>query len=523
MYLNIIPLEKLASGIARDVGFTLKIDPNMTHGAAATSSKTIIMPPIPVTDEEQDNWLGSFFHEVGHHMPEVKNTYELLKDNPGKGRKLVYNAAVDWANEDNLLDRWSLSDKLLDMPLPTFTPDPKYDNELVFKVRAMLRYIYSLRNGYPICRHTAMKGMHPTEQQYVYRLTANNIGLPANYSNEAIKEWSERVIPLMDFTDEEKAESSDKGQGEQGQGDTQSQGNTEYEQATGSPSHTQHGSNTKLDIEGPQKAKGASHGKRVQPYSLNDFKVVTNSRSSGEQQVSLTKYNNSTNELRRIIQTKLRLPVHRYRKSGILDTSVLQDVACKSDRIFIQHGLKKKVNTAFSIAIDTSGSMQGKEYDCACNSAYQLALVLNALNIPTEICGFTTNGMYGNPIHYLFKEFNDPIAMFETRINHTYMNANSDPDSIRYAAYRLSQRKEKNKILVVMSDGMPSGGRPADVTHRELRSITTELIAHGIKSVGIGIKTQAVKQFYDVHRVVNDPTEIINTVVDAVGDSLFSQ
>jgi cobaltochelatase CobT len=86
---------------------------------------------------------------------------------------------------------------------------------------------------------------------------------------------------------------------------------------------------------------------------------------------------------------------------------------------------------------------------------------------------------------------------------------NPDGEAVRWAAKRLSTQKQKRKILFVLSDGEPATGECRQIIlEKDLKAAIEEVKKFGIETVGFGIQTNAVSNFYEDHIVVNNLEEL---------------
>ena len=100
------------------------------------------------------------------------------------------------------------------------------------------------------------------------------------------------------------------------------------------------------------------------------------------------------------------------------------------------------------------GSVKYKE---AYKAASTLEESLNGF-VPLKICEFDMSG--GKVNHYVVKDFNDKKGgnASWTYFNHNYSKSgNMDGYNIRVALQELKQRKERKKVLIILSDGQPCG------------------------------------------------------------------
>lgn len=234
-------------------------------------------------------------------------------------------------------------------------------------------------------------------------------------------------------------------------------------------------------------------------------------------------------------------------RSGRLSGAGLHRLVANDPRVFSKREEIRAKDTAVVLLNDCSGSMRGSKVSTAMASSYALSSTLERVNIPHEVIGFTTGGHWGCQIipHHVGQRVKDlanedtrksgvnfcrtvPIYMpifkeFQERLNsevkrrfaymrHVQPNlgANVDGESLEYAAMRLATRKEKRKVIIVLSDGFPAGARN-DAEH--LRMMTTKLTKMGFDLVGIGIESDAVERFYDNHLVLQSVTELPGAVM----------
>jgi cobalamin biosynthesis protein CobT len=98
---------------------------------------------------------------------------------------------------------------------------------------------------------------------------------------------------------------------------------------------------------------------------------------------------------------------------------------------------------------------------------------------------------------------------------------NVDGESIQVAAYRLAQRPEKRKVMIVLSDGMPAANCPAyyrsggDILSEHLKAVVQEVQKAKIDVVGIGINSFAVQKFY--------PKSVVLTRIDQLPIEVMRQ
>lgn len=224
-------------------------------------------------------------------------------------------------------------------------------------------------------------------------------------------------------------------------------------------------------------------------------------------------------------------------KSGRLHSASLYRVMQNDPRVFQRKQEHNSKDTAVMLLVDCSGSMMGARIVTAMQSAYALAQTLERVNIASEILGFTTGSMshtarkqayeeyqkhrvqYSRDSHTIvmpiFKAFNERLnPTVKKRIAYQLnvqsgMNTNTDGESLEYAALRLIPRREKRKVMLVLSDGQPVG----DGSGPHLKATVSNLTKMGIETVGIGIQSDIVKNFYPRHLSLNNVADLPSVVM----------
>jgi len=85
------------------------------------------------------------------------------------------------------------------------------------------------------------------------------------------------------------------------------------------------------------------------------------------------------------------------------------------------------------------------------------------------------------------------------------------PDGIKTAAKALKKQYEESKILIVVSDGFPTGYKGVV---EETKEQVKEALRSGLHVMGIGIDSEGVKDFFPMHCVVKTPYELMKKFVD---------
>lgn len=224
-------------------------------------------------------------------------------------------------------------------------------------------------------------------------------------------------------------------------------------------------------------------------------------------------------------------------RKGKLNASALSRLRTGDDRVFRQRHESTTNDIAVSLVVDASGSMYGSKIHTAAMSAYALSSVLDRLKIAHEVICFTTGSSpnydkireqekkYGveysryeslyMPIVKGFKEriMTETKKRFAWLPNASFLANNVDGECIDIAYNRLRQRKEKGKIMIVLSDGCPCAQGNSSVQSRHLKDTVQKIEKSGTKIIGIGIQSTAVRTYYTKNIVVNEVEELPKGVI----------
>jgi len=194
----------------------------------------------------------------------------------------------------------------------------------------------------------------------------------------------------------------------------------------------------------------------------------------------------------------------------------------ESPRIFKEKRVHRlKTNTAVEIMLDCSGSMSTHKYTVGAACCMAISKTLWELRIQHEILGFTED--YGTLITYPFKLFSERCSLdtlckrFASSIIQGY---NADGESILIGANRLAERKEDNKLMIVLSDGRPATSGHSGDGKWYLKTVVKSIEESQINIIGIGIQDTSVRQFYTHWRVVDKVEDLNKELFELLKDSL---
>ena len=244
-------------------------------------------------------------------------------------------------------------------------------------------------------------------------------------------------------------------------------------------------------------------------------------------------------DLERAIAAKSLATRSHGHRSGRLHAANLSRLAVGDARVFSRKHESTSKDVAVELVVDCSGSMGGSKIHTACQAAYALSSVLDRLQIKNEVIGFTTKDI-GNAYYDIGKVSSDtgvrfsrmeglymPILKgYDERIqssnvkerfgwlpNTNILRSNVDGECVEIAARRLMARKEAGKIMIVLSDGYPAAAGSRGDLEQHLKRTVEDIGRSGVKVVGIGIESDAVKKFYPKSIVLNNVTQLPGAVI----------
>jgi len=243
----------------------------------------------------------------------------------------------------------------------------------------------------------------------------------------------------------------------------------------------------------------------------------------------LVSQENFAQQVRRLIQIKAKSQTQYGVKKGKLDQSRLSRICFNApgfnERVFKNKIDNKTLDAAITVLVDMSGSMGGDKVLNALASTLLVNEVCSTLNIPLEILGFTDGAIgYGEPkpLMFIYKSFSDLRVnedslkeYFATSSN--FMVGNPDGENILWAYDRLNKRKEKKKLLIVMSDGSPAASKSSHGLEEFTEKVIREIEASkSVDIYGLGLCSSVVEHYYKAHSVVREPADIPSKLIELI-------
>lgn len=200
---------------------------------------------------------------------------------------------------------------------------------------------------------------------------------------------------------------------------------------------------------------------------------------------------------------------------------------------------KPDCSLAVAIVLDESGSM-GSHLRDASRAMMAIAEPLDAVGAPVMAIGFrdssgsghhpnrdeiyAPDGSYnfhrwGSIRIDVFKQWDEKWRKVMPRMARTRATGGTPmSDGVQYALQALSERPERHRVMLVITDGYPNGGH-AEVIKRQIR-IAREA---GIAIVGIGIDSgcDAVSHHFDLSVQCHDISQLPKNLLDVLEEIVF--
>lgn len=248
------------------------------------------------------------------------------------------------------------------------------------------------------------------------------------------------------------------------------------------------------------------------------------------------------NKLRTKLQILSRSRTKYGTKSGKLHANALHRICIPdggeySERIFKRKDVALDLDVAVTVLIDMSGSMSGNKYEHAALATTLLNESLGTvLRVPLELLGFTESlqrGSTGTRWDGGYKTHMVVLKNFQNAVpKQQLVNAlgacasilceNTDGEAILFAHDRLVRQRAKRKVLFVLSDGQPCGGR----SKGSISSFTEHVINHiqqrsPVEIYGIGFLDDSVRDYYKEHAIIDNVSEIESKLVSVITKKVF--
>lgn len=200
----------------------------------------------------------------------------------------------------------------------------------------------------------------------------------------------------------------------------------------------------------------------------------------------------------------------------------------KTTMVFSRHKAPgQEFELALLILVDESGSMMINMKDAfARNCTIALAEIFSKLGIPIKIIGFTADSDeydHADAVHFHYVNWQCTSVQERAKLmSIKARDDNFDGYSIRYATEVLKRRKERHKLMVVISDGQPAAFAYGTYGNKAGVLDTTNAIADARKSgidvvgIGVGDADTAIlfKMYQDDFVQCSNPADLFRLLTD---------
>lgn len=233
------------------------------------------------------------------------------------------------------------------------------------------------------------------------------------------------------------------------------------------------------------------------------------------------------NKIRRYLQSKERTAFTRDKEHGTIDKGSLIKMALPpidrgawNRKLFYTKTEKQGMDTCVLVLTDWSGSMKGAKMKYAADASGRLVHTFDRiLRVPVQLAAFS-NSKSKCDIGLIksFSDHNIPPDHISKNFSKFFKwsRANNDADALLWAHREILKRKEKRKIIMVLSDGAPAGYYKGSA-HSNLEAACKAVVEKGeVELYGVGIKSIAVRKYYPNHVVIQKPSEINHKLFEII-------
>lgn len=189
-----------------------------------------------------------------------------------------------------------------------------------------------------------------------------------------------------------------------------------------------------------------------------------------------------TEEIKKLLEMRKCRTQSRLRKGKLLPRDAWRTKTFQTD-IFGKKSASNIATWAIYLLVDCSGSMRGEEIIAARSATTMLHETCNTLGIPHKVTGFTS--VFPRVIHLEAVDWEEEGGVKIASLKELW--GNRDGYSIRVAAKELLNRPEKRKILISLSDGVPSDDKDPNYLHRTEGPRDTALAVREAEKQGIEV------------------------------------
>jgi Mg-chelatase subunit ChlD len=533
MILEFYTKQKVIRAMAQNVGLRVVLT---KEDAPRTDGTTIYVPsPSPDwTPEEFLLWEYKCYHEMGHCDPIMKDCFDIIKEKSldmssffGNAMNLLDDHRQEYHNHDLYEGKRKIMAKgrglFLDGQVPESTEEEEDDFKMaVFK--ALFAWdSYKRVDFQKECLGPAMAFLDtlgPKSLEIYNKLyDSGDRFVTRNMTASEEYDTVEELFKYLDIDPEEAKQPDDPEKG----GDEDEAGDrTKYLYHSHGDDEGEKSEYVPVKYEG----KPFSEFTPTEPM-LGDFEAGTRcsqtaSRLSGGGAVS-----GLANTVRKLVQVRSQAHYQQGLKKGKLGKnlhrSLIPDSGAYGERVF-----KKKVDnntkdTCITILLDASGSMYVTKWLLACEAVMMLNDAIGTVGIEYSVIAFTYQ--HRQPVHFMVKDFRErpskSVLIDRLCVVGDELCDNSDGESILWAYNRIANKPQKRKMIITLSDGMPSASGQPDAGGFTKRVISDITKAGRVEMYGIGIEDDSVKHLYPNSTVLKSANGLESCLLNVIKNRIL--
>lgn len=197
-----------------------------------------------------------------------------------------------------------------------------------------------------------------------------------------------------------------------------------------------------------------------------------------------------------------------YKMSGKLDMSTIYKKG--NYKVFKKkEAPREESELVVQLLVDNSGSMRGNKARLAGQALIVFCEALNRLHIPFAVDAFTEGdcAVTINLKDYdeLYSKTKTNMTLFTEELQVRELNTwcgNVDEANLKYVSHNLADQPQKDKLLIVISDGATCG------SYETLGRLAQSIENSGMMVLGIGIYDHNVESIYKKHMVVSNSDDL---------------
>ena len=259
-------------------------------------------------------------------------------------------------------------------------------------------------------------------------------------------------------------------------------------------------------------------------FDVKDVRVTDNSVKSAYDKVCSKVSLINKNLIRKIKEIKVYNTGGKNpgTSSGRLDRKAMYRYKYDPDIFYNNNYKQLESDLAFGIILDESGSMSGKGIADGKVTMVVLHETLKALGINHSIIGHTSHhGDYSCSIerYQSFKEDKTyTVCKNYALANIAAHSCNCDSGALYYMERAMDRVQNKDKIVLIFSDGYPTACSSTDLIKQVSR-----MEQKGIKVIGIGIDFPSISKYYSEYANGRNLQDMLNIVTSILQEYILKK